>query len=110
MTSMPAEMSLPPPYPEEELIEAGSLRILPESFVATLNGRRLELTNKEFQLLTLLARNPGRVLRRGRIGEEVWGGEIPGRTIDIHVSRLRRHLPVGAIETVIRVGYRFTLR
>lgn len=94
---------------DSTVIEAGPLRIVPDEFVATLNGQRLRLTLKEFQLLALLASNPGKVLRRQRIGLEVWGRQDPGRTIDIHVARIRRHLPVGAIETVIRVGYRFTL-
>lgn len=95
---------------EEEVIVAGPLRVLPDRFVATLEGTPLDLTNKEFQLLALLARNPGRVLRRAQIAAQVWSGDAQGRTIDIHISRLRRHLPPGAIETVIRVGYRFVLR
>jgi DNA-binding response OmpR family regulator len=48
------------------------------------------------------------LLRRERIAAEVWGGRA-GRTIDIHVARLRARLPEGAIETVIRLGYRFVL-
>ena len=93
----------------EELIRAGPLVIDEDAFAAWLDGKRLELTHKEFRLLVLLARNPGRVLRRTRIGMEVWDGHAPGRTIDIHVSRLRRLLPGGSIETVIRVGYRLAL-
>ena len=91
------------------IIEMGSLRIVPDEYLATVDGRRLRLTRKEFQLLVAFASNPGRVMRRDRLADEVWGGEASGRTIDIHVARLRRHLPPGAIETVIRVGYRFVL-
>ncbi|HZA40702.1 MAG TPA: winged helix-turn-helix domain-containing protein [Actinomycetota bacterium] len=88
---------------------AGPLSIDPAEFIASLDGNHLNLTPKEFGLLTLFARNRGRLLRREVIEREVWGGNASGRTIDIHVSRLRRILPPGAIQTVVRVGYRFVL-
>ncbi|MDQ3771254.1 MAG: winged helix-turn-helix domain-containing protein [Actinomycetota bacterium] len=90
-------------------IEAGPLAVDEDAYLAVLDGRRLQLTHKEFQLLALLVRYRGRVLRRDQIALRVWGGAAPGRTIDIHVSRLRRQLPPGAIRTVIRVGYRLEL-
>jgi DNA-binding response OmpR family regulator len=92
-----------------EVIQVGRLRLYPEEFVAALDGERLSLTPKEFQLLVLFARNPGRLLRRELISEKVWGSNARGRTIDIHIARLRTHLPEGAIETVIRLGYRFSM-
>lgn len=85
----------------------GELTVIPGEYVAFLGEDRLPLTHKEFLLLASFARNPHRVMVRDRIALEVWGGEAPGRTIDIHVSRLRRRLPEGWIETVNRVGYRF---
>ncbi len=91
------------------VIEAGGLVVYPEDHVAVLGGERLQLTNKEFRLLALFAANPGRLLVRQQIADAVWDGRSQGRTIDIHVARLRARLPAGAIETVIRVGYRFTL-
>lgn len=69
----------------------------------------LELTNLEFRLLTLFSRNAGRVLDREHISQQVWGGRARGRTIDIHDSRLRRHLPPETIQTVVKVGYRMVL-
>lgn len=90
-----------------EEIVFGELTVIPDEFVAFLGGNRLDLTYKEFLLLTSFVRNPHRVMVRDRIALEVWGGDAPGRTIDIHVSRLRRRLPEGWIETVNRVGYRF---
>jgi two-component system alkaline phosphatase synthesis response regulator PhoP len=98
-----------PPFGDEGSIQVGPLCIMPEEFLARLNGEQLVLTNKEFALLVLLAANPGRVLRRDRIAREVWGDRPPGRSIDIHIARLRSRLPDGAIETVVRVGYRFSL-
>lgn len=87
-------------------IVAGRLRVSMATLRASFDGRPLPLSNKELGLLALLAANPGRVLRRAHIAQAVWGRPVTGRTIDIHVSRLRKHLPPGAIETVIRVGYR----
>lgn len=95
---------------DAETIQIGSLCLYPDEFVATLDDQRLSLTPKEFQLLVLFARNPGRLLRRSLISEQVWGGAAAGRTIDIHVARLRSHLPEEAIETVIRLGYRLQMR
>ncbi|MCA1705083.1 MAG: winged helix-turn-helix domain-containing protein [Actinobacteria bacterium] len=92
-----------------EVIQVGDLQLYPDEFVAMLKGERLSLTPKEFQLLILFARNPGRLLRRNVISEAVWGTSAPGRTIDIHVARLRSQLPAGSIETVIRLGYRFLM-
>ena len=92
-----------------DVIVVGDLRVFPEDYIAEFAGERLFPTNKEFQLLLLFARHPHRLLRRGLIAEAVWDGQVRGRTIDIHVARLRAQLPQGAIETVIRLGYRFVL-
>ena len=94
---------------EPELIARGDLRVYPQLERAELAGRRLRLTAKEFDLLVLFARNPGRLLRRDLISASVWKRELRGRTIDVHVARLRAHLPAGAIKTVIPLGYRFVL-
>jgi two-component system phosphate regulon response regulator PhoB/two-component system alkaline phosphatase synthesis response regulator PhoP len=93
---------------EDDEVVAGRLRVSVAAFRASFDGRELPLTNKELRLLALLAANPGLVLRRERIAQLVWGRPVTGRTIDIHVSRLRKYLPPGAIETVIRVGYRLS--
>jgi Response regulators consisting of a CheY-like receiver domain and a winged-helix DNA-binding domain len=94
---------------DDDGIVIGGLRVSPSQFSATLDGRELRLTHKEFLLLALLAENPGRLLRRERIAAEVWNGDAPGRTIDIHIARLRAKLPPDSIATVIRIGYRFVL-
>ena len=89
-------------------LKVGDLEIDPAEFTAAYGGERLRLTNKEFRLLAFFARHPGRLLTRGAIASEVWDGEVRGRTIDIHIARLRRQLPPDAIETVIKVGYRLS--
>ena len=77
---------------------------------ALLDGRALELRAREFDLLAALAREPGAVLGREALLEDVWGTDFPGetRTVDVHVSELRKKLgPDGpAIEAVRGIGYR----
>ena len=73
-------------------------------------GGRLDLRSGEFELLMALARDPGVVLTRDALLEDVWGTDFPGetRTVDVHVSEVRKKLrPDGpTIETVRGFGYR----
>lgn len=94
---------------DDEIIDRGRLRVMPDRHVATVDGRPLQLTPREFDLLQFFVRNPGRLLRREHIAAQVWSSAPTGRTIDVHVARLRGKLPAGAIQTVIRLGYRFVL-
>jgi len=91
-------------------IEVGALRIDPRRRAATVADRDLGLRAREFDLLAALARDPGVVLTRDALLEDVWGTDFPGetRTVDVHVSEVRRKLgPDGpSIETVRGVGYR----
>ncbi len=75
----------------------------------TVDGRPVELTAIEFDLLTALAENRGRVLSRERLQEKVWGYEYYGdtRVVDVHIGHVRRKLGVDVIATVRGVGYRF---
>jgi DNA-binding response OmpR family regulator len=87
----------------------GALTIDRRRHEATLGGAPLALTPKEFALLALLAEDPGAAVGRRRIMEEVWGARWygPAKTIDVHVSSLRRKLGDPAwIETVRGVGFR----
>jgi DNA-binding response OmpR family regulator len=91
-------------------IEVGALRVDPRRREASVGDRRLELRAREFDLLAALARDPGAVLTRDGLLEDVWGTDFPGetRTVDVHVSEVRKKLrPDGpAIETVRGIGYR----
>ncbi len=91
-------------------IEAGSLRLDPRRREATVAGRALELRAREFDLLAALARDAGVVLSREALLEDVWGTDFPGetRTVDVHVSELRKKIGTGgpSIESVRGVGYR----
>ena len=94
-------------------LEVGPIRVEPASRTASVDGRPLELSRKEFEVLELLAREVGRVVTRERLIEEVWDTTWFGstKTLDVHVSALRRKLgddPASPrwLHTVRGVGYR----
>ena len=95
-------------------IEIGDLRLDPAKRVVTLNGEALELSRKEYDLLQLLMENAGSVVKRERVFEEVWDTQWFGsmKTLDVHVSGLRRKLGDDPsqprfLHTVRGVGFRF---
>ncbi|GAA3384456.1 response regulator transcription factor [Cryptosporangium minutisporangium] len=88
----------------------GGVRIDVERREVTVDGESVPLTRKEFNLLAMLARQPGIVFTRSRILAEVWDSAWVGnqRTLEVHVAAVRAKLGVaGVIETVRGVGYRF---
>jgi DNA-binding response OmpR family regulator len=89
----------------------GSLQVDPAAHVVTVDGQAVDLAPKEFDLLEILVRHPGRAFSRDYLMEKVWGYDAIGsdRTVDTHVLRLRKKLgPIGErIETVWGLGYRF---
>ena len=98
--------------PSSAVIEHAGLRLNLETYQATFEGRPLDLTYMEYELLKYFAHNPGRVYSREVLLSEVWGYEYFGgaRTVDVHVRRLRAKLGeehAHLIETVRSVGYRF---
>ena len=98
--------------PNLPLLREGPLQLDLSEHVASVASEPVDLTPKEFDLLAMLMRNPGRAFARDYLLDKVWGYEFGGldtRTVDTHVLRLRKKLgPVGErIETVWGVGYRF---
>jgi DNA-binding response OmpR family regulator len=98
-------------------VRAGDLEIDRQRFEVKMKGRLVELTRKEFDLLSALVRSPGRVFGREELLDLVWGqdGFVEPRTVDVHVARLRAKFiaaraPEPGIETVRGVGYRFRER
>ena len=94
----------------QEEIKVGDLTIHIGSRSVLKNGRSIELTYKEFDLLLLFVRNPNRALHREMIYEQVWGGSYMGdsRTVDLHVQRLRHKAGLEKqISAVYKVGYCF---
>ncbi len=91
-------------------IVRGDLALDEETMTATLRGNKLELNNKEFNLLKYLMQKEGKALSRENILNAVWGyDEGETRTVDNHVARLRK-LGIDYIETVFGVGYKFVYR
>ncbi|GAA2539722.1 two-component system response regulator GlnR [Microbacterium mitrae] len=92
-------------------VQTSGISIDEASYSAKVNGRPLDLTYKEFQLLHFLATHPSRVFTREQLLSEVWGYDYFGgtRTVDVHVRRLRAKLGDSEqlIGTVRNVGYRF---
>jgi len=96
---------------DRSAVRLGPLALDLDSYLATLQGRPVDLTFKEFELLRYLAERPGRVFTRPVLLREVWGFDFYGgtRTVDVHIRRLRAKLGPGfenLIETVRGVGYR----
>ena len=88
----------------------GNLSLDEDTMAVTLRGVRLELNNKEFNLLKYLMQKEGKALTRENILNAVWGyDEGETRTVDNHVARLRK-LGIDYIETVFGVGYKFVYR
>jgi DNA-binding response OmpR family regulator len=99
---------------EEQPIEVRELRIDPAKRTVTLRGEQVPTTFVEFEILTSLASNPGRVYTRDMLLSRVWGDSAyrDPRTIDVHIRHLREKLEADAKEpeyifTVRGVGYRF---
>jgi DNA-binding response OmpR family regulator len=93
---------------ERELV-CGELSIDRDARSVRVGQRVVVLTRKEYELLVMLARNPGVVLRREQLLSGVWGNDWASatHTLDVHVASLRRKLDRAAmIETVRGVGYR----
>jgi len=98
-----------PVLQRQGLVELGALRVDLEAREVHVAGRPVELTRAEFDLLAALARRPGAAVTRQWLAENVLDPEREGteRTLDVHVSRLRRKLGPGKhIETVWGIGYR----
>ena len=99
---------------ENGTLRCGILEVDPGQHIVRVRGQETILTQKEFEVLCLLLRNPGQVLSREQLIENVWGYAFTGesRTVDVHVRTLRQKLgEAGAyIETVRGYGYKITDR
>ncbi len=94
---------------ENMLLEFGHLTIDLDKYQVRLKDNKLDLPRKEFELLTLLTSSPGKVFHRDEILDKIWGNEVivGGRTIDVHIRKLREKIGDKYIKTVKGVGYKF---
>jgi len=102
------------PEAMEDVLTAGPIVIQPSKYQVTVNGNDLSLTRSEFELLYIMAKQPGRVFSRTDLIANVHGYEFEGyeRTIDSHVKNLRKKIAAvlnnkDVIQTVYGVGYKF---
>ena len=98
----------------EDVLEGGGIRLDPDRFEVRVRGELVHVPRKEFEVLQLLMENPGRVLTRETLIDNVWGSDYFGdtRTLDVHIKRLRAKCEPDArtprhIVTVRGLGYKF---
>jgi two-component system alkaline phosphatase synthesis response regulator PhoP len=89
----------------------GDIVINREEYVVFKGDKKIILPKKEFELFSLLASRPGKVFRRETILDTVWGNEVVvgGRTIDVHIRKLREKIGDNRFKTIKGVGYKFVL-
>jgi two-component system response regulator RegX3 len=99
---------------DESVLEGGRVRMDVDRHTVEVDGVQVPMPLKEFELLELLMRNPGRVLTRGQLIDRVWGSDYFGdtKTLDVHIKRIRSKIEVQPSEpvqlvTVRGLGYRF---
>lgn len=96
---------------EKRILEVGGLIINRDEYYVEKNGERIVLPRKEFELLSLMANTPNKVFNRDVILNTVWGRDVivGGRTIDVHIRKLREKLGDDYIKTIKGVGYKFVI-
>lgn len=94
-----------------QIVKVGKLTINREEYKVYKGKEELSLPRKEFELLSLLASKPNKVFTREDILDKVWGMEVVvgGRTIDVHIRKLREKIGDKSIKTIKGVGYKFVL-
>lgn len=92
-----------------ENITVGGIEINREEYKIIRDGEEIILPRKEFELFYLLASKPGKVFKREEILDKVWGNEVivGGRTIDVHIRKLREKIGEELFKTIKGVGYKF---
>jgi len=97
------------PATSEERTTLGDMVIDIERYHIEIKGKVVELPRKEFELLGLLASKPGKVFTRDEIMDRIWGTQVivGGRTIDVHIRKLREKIGDERIKTIKGVGYKF---
>lgn len=95
----------------DDIVKVGNIVINREEYKIINNGVELVLPRKEFELLSLLTSKPNKVFKREVILDRVWGNEVVvgGRTIDVHIRKLREKIGEDHFKTIKGVGYKFVL-
>ena len=96
---------------QEAITTIGTIVINREKYLVYKDEKEITLPKKEFELFSLLASKPGKVFKRETILDTVWGNDVivGGRTIDVHIRKLREKIGDGFFKTIKGVGYKFVL-
>ncbi|MCF6360246.1 MAG: response regulator transcription factor [Cyclobacteriaceae bacterium] len=91
------------------VLEMGSLIINRISYSVELEGKKIALPRKEFELLYFLAKNPNEVFNRDTLLKNIWGSDVYvlARTVDVHIRKIREKIGDNYISTIKGVGYKF---
>ncbi|MDC9721623.1 MAG: response regulator transcription factor [Urechidicola sp.] len=94
---------------DENIVTVGSIVINRDEYLIFKNEEKISLPRKEFELFSLLTSKPGKVFKREVILDQVWGSEVVvgGRTIDVHIRKLREKIGDEYFKTIKGVGYKF---
>ncbi|TSE06583.1 MULTISPECIES: response regulator transcription factor [Aquimarina] len=95
----------------DNVVKIGNLVINRDEYKIVKDKKEIVLPRKEFELLSLLASKPGKVFKREDILDKVWGNEVivGGRTIDVHIRKLREKIGDDSFKTIKGVGYKFVV-
>ena len=93
----------------QQILKLGNITINREEYKIIVDTQEMVLPRKEFELLSLLASKPGKVFKREDILDRVWGNDVVvgGRTIDVHIRKLREKIGEQKFKTIKGVGYKF---
>ena len=93
----------------QQILKLGNITINREEYKIFVDTQEMVLPRKEFELLSLLASKPGKVFKREDILDRVWGNDVivGGRTIDVHIRKLREKIGEQKFKTIKGVGYKF---
>lgn len=96
---------------EKQIYKVGHITINKDEYKVIKDKKEMPLPRKEFELLSLLTSEPGKVFKREDILDNVWGNEVVvgGRTIDVHIRKLREKLGDKSFKTIKGVGYKFVI-
>ena len=93
---------------KSDVLTVGNIEVNREEYKIVQGGKEIILPRKEFELFYLLASKPGKVFKREEILDKVWGNEVVvgGRTIDVHIRKLREKIGDDLFKTIKGVGYK----
>ena len=94
---------------EQPTLQLGELNIDKTSYEVEFKGEKIHFARKEFELLYMLASQPGKVFSREKILEQIWGNDVyvGDRTVDVHIRKIREKIDPESIKTIKGIGYKF---